>query len=179
MTLKPASTVPPWGGAVPDVTEPGCGWRHARRLPIVAPMPLTQRLHPSPPACAAPSNAWGPLARLARLARLVRLARSAGLEGPLAQATTAQAGARARQPRSGTVELPADGTAVMLTLRRPMQVRASGGRVWITRPGWPQDHWLDAGESLSVTPAGHWRPLHLIVSGEDNSGITLKLEPIV
>ncbi|UXH78746.1 DUF2917 domain-containing protein [Roseateles amylovorans] len=77
------------------------------------------------------------------------------------------------------LQLPEDGRTVSLRLHRPTRLQVERGRVWITRPGWPQDHWLNAGETLEFRDLPRWRGLTLLISGEDASiPITLKVEAL-
>ncbi len=86
-------------------------------------------------------------------------------------------------PASRTVDLPADGVSRRLRWRGPLQLTAiTGGPVWITQEGWPQDHWLAPGERLTLLPDSGQQELALWVGSLDVVGeppITLKLEPIV
>ncbi|MBB3194770.1 hypothetical protein FHS28_002166 [Roseateles terrae] len=80
------------------------------------------------------------------------------------------------------VLLPADGASRRLRWRGPLQLTAVTGPVWITREGWPQDHWLAPGERLTLLPDPGRQGLALWIGtlgvvGEPH--ITLKLEPIV
>lgn len=77
-----------------------------------------------------------------------------------------------------TLVLPADGRIVALRLRQPARLRVLSGRAWITRVGWPDDHWLAAGETLDLPapPSGPgWR---LMLSGDGETPVTLKAETL-
>lgn len=77
------------------------------------------------------------------------------------------------------LDWPADGQCRPLLLRGMVRLTAVTGRIWITRPGWPQDHWLLPGDSWVCHAPGPGRSLSIWISGEGESRITLKLEPIV
>ena len=89
--------------------------------------------------------------------------------------------------RSGAPELalPTDGTPVTLRLRGAARLSVAGGRAWITRAGWPDDHWLTPGQTLELPrPTGwlaQWFGWRVSVSGEGVSGatpVTLKAEAL-
>lgn len=78
---------------------------------------------------------------------------------------------------TASLVLPADGRAVPLRLRRPVRLHAIGGRAWITRVGCPDDHWIEAGQTLELAPS-RWFGWRLMVSGDGASAVTLKAEPL-
>lgn len=81
-------------------------------------------------------------------------------------------------PGPDAVVLPTDGRPIALRLRRAVRLRVFGGRAWITRVGWPEDHWLEPGQTLDLPspPGGSgWR---LVISGEGASLVTLKAETL-
>ncbi len=81
--------------------------------------------------------------------------------------------------RSQRLQLPRDGGAVSLRVRRPTRIEAEQGRAWVTRVGAHEDFWLDAGQGLDFSPKARWRGVTLVISGEDASGpVTLKVEAL-
>lgn len=78
--------------------------------------------------------------------------------------------------------LPADGSPVTLRLRGPARLSVEGGRAWITRAGWPDDHWLTPGQTLDLPrPSGWlagWFGWRVSVSGEGVAPVTLKAEAL-
>lgn len=89
-----------------------------------------------------------------------------------------------RPPRTAphVIDLAADGISRRLRWRGPLQLTAVTGPVWITREGWPQDHWLAPGEHLTLRPDPGQPGLALWIGtlgGVGEPHITLKLEPIV
>ncbi len=77
------------------------------------------------------------------------------------------------------LDWPADGLCRPLQVRGKVRLTAITGRLWITRPGWPQDHWLLPGDSLVMDAQQRGRRHPIWVSGEGEYRITIKLEPIV
>lgn len=81
--------------------------------------------------------------------------------------------------------LPPDGRPLTLRLRHRAQLRVLAGRVWVTRAGWPQDHWLGPGQWLDLLPrepGGRrpWRGVLLVLSADSARGepARLVLEPL-
>lgn len=78
--------------------------------------------------------------------------------------------------------LPADGRVVTLRLRGPARLSVHGGRAWITRAGWPDDHWLTPGQILDLPgPEGwlaSWFGWRVSVSAEGAASVTLKAEAL-
>ena len=81
-------------------------------------------------------------------------------------------------PGPDTRVLPTDGSAHALRVRRPVRLRVFGGRAWITRDGWPEDHWLAPGDTLDLPAPPHWFGWRVLASGEGASLVTLKAETI-
>lgn len=79
-------------------------------------------------------------------------------------------------PGADAVVLPTDGRPVSLRLRRAVRLRVFGGRVWITRVGRPEDHWLEPGQTLDLPAPPHWFGWRIVASGEGASLVTLKVE---
>lgn len=81
-------------------------------------------------------------------------------------------------PGRDAVVLPTDGRPIALRLRRPVRLRVFGGRAWITRAGWPDDHWLEPGQTLDLPAPAGWFGGRIFVSGEGASFVTLKAETL-
>jgi hypothetical protein len=81
-------------------------------------------------------------------------------------------------PEPEAITLPTDGRSIALRFRRPVRLRVFGGRAWITRDGWPDDHWLAPGHTLELPASAGWFGYRIFASGEGASFVTLKAETI-
>jgi hypothetical protein len=81
-------------------------------------------------------------------------------------------------PGPDALVLPTDGRPVALRLRRPVRLRVFGGRAWITRVGWPDDHWLEPGQTLDLPAPPGWFGWRILASGEGASLVTLRAETL-
>ncbi|MDH0863738.1 DUF2917 domain-containing protein [Mitsuaria sp. GD03876] len=84
----------------------------------------------------------------------------------------------APDPGPDAVVLPTDGSPLALRVRRPVRLRVHGGRAWITRDGWPDDHWLEPGQTLDLPVSPSWFGWRILASGEGASLVTLKAEAL-
>lgn len=88
---------------------------------------------------------------------------------------------RVRNVRSAAAEpaprvLPVNGASVSWRVHRAVRLRVFGGRVWITRDGCPDDHWLEPGQTLDLPVPTGWFGWRIHASGEGASLVTLKEE---